>query len=857
MATIVEVTNPFEPVKSREIHQTDHETIRGWLDDHYSPGYEFPIPTVCFLNGKAAMRADWLIKKIGPGDHVEFIAQAQDPITTIIAIVIAAAAAAAAIALTPSIPTIPSLSDIPEGDPAYTLRGHRNQARPGDPIEVPYGKNRIWPSYASRPYNRYEDNDQYLYSLFCVGQGEYDIPAATVKIGDTAIANYADTTYTEYPPGSNVDLFPDSVTSVAAVAGGLELEGPNEVTDPIVGPFVVNTVGEGETTTLEIDYSLPVGLYYSNNDGGLTNRTATVKFEYREIEGDGTGTPVTGASWVAFNAGGGGQYTHTLATVHPQRFTVSESVSSGFYQVRAQRVNNADTSHRTGDTIRWDGLKCLHPDTRNYGEVTLIAVRAKANNNLNDQSRSSFNIVATRKVPTWSPGGGWAAISADRSWVWAFCDVLRSEYGPQIADSLIDLQGLYDLRNTGDFDWVFDQRTNVWEALRIIARARRGTPVMNGSQVSVVRDVSGSTPTAVFNRENIHKNSLQIHSTLYTQEEYDGVELEFIDPNNGTKEIQTYVLPELVSSDQKLQRLTIPGLNGATDCYREASFIVRSKQYLREQVSFVTGMEGLIPQYGDLIAIAHELPRWGQGGMIKSLTLVGFATYEVEFDKIPDVPTGSPYLAMRKKDGTMSAVYAATATTDPTKFTFLMLGGDVLADFETGDNVERAYWLFGEQTTYSKLCRVRRAAPNGIDSIQITAVVYSDEPYANDSGSPSAGPSPLLQEIPDLPTVAGLLVRDYPGKINRALATWEPAAGATGYVVQESTDNTNWTIVGQTQEKFFEWRINDGPLYVRVAGINLGQGTWATWNGTLGGNNNLNPVIDIPPDIDLGDLDTA
>jgi hypothetical protein len=45
-----------------------------------------------------------------------------------------------------------------------------------------------------------------------------------------------------------------------------------------------------------------------------------------------------------------------------------------------------------------------------------------------------------------------------------------------------------------------------------------------------------------------------------------------------------------------------------------------ANRYRRRMVNFRTELEGLIPTYGDLIAIAHDMPRWGESGDVVAYT---------------------------------------------------------------------------------------------------------------------------------------------------------------------------------------------------------------------------------------------
>lgn len=44
-----------------------------------------------------------------------------------------------------------------------------------------------------------------------------------------------------------------------------------------------------------------------------------------------------------------------------------------------------------------------------------------------------------------------------------------------------------------------------------------------------------------------------------------------------------------------------------------------ANRYRRRIVTFSTKLEGLIPSYGDLISITHDMPHWGIGGEVLSV----------------------------------------------------------------------------------------------------------------------------------------------------------------------------------------------------------------------------------------------
>ncbi len=65
----------------------------------------------------------------------------------------------------------------------YSLNSQQNEAKVGATIPIIYGRVRTYPALICSPYYRFEDNEEYLYQLMCVGQGKYGVDK--MLIGDT------------------------------------------------------------------------------------------------------------------------------------------------------------------------------------------------------------------------------------------------------------------------------------------------------------------------------------------------------------------------------------------------------------------------------------------------------------------------------------------------------------------------------------------------------------------------------------------------------------------------------------------------------------------------------------------------
>jgi hypothetical protein len=814
---IIEISNPFEPFNDTARH-TAHAgvSVRDWLQQQYPGFVEFDRPTICIINGDPVLRADWG-RQLNDGDIVNLVAVPGDPVTTtiLIAVVVGVAVAAIAISMMPP-PKTPGA--IPEADPVYSLTGQRNQIRLMQPIEAAYGRVRVWPSYAARAYNSYRDNDQYQYQLFCVTQGQFQFER--VSIEDTAVESFQDVETEAVQPGNLVTLFPDNVETSTEVAG-LELYGPNESSYESWREFVANSSGT-RTTRLEVDATISTGLYYANDDGGLNERTITAEWEYRQIDDNGNAV----GAWASLAS-----FSKTLKTVTPQRFTLTKTVPSGRYAVRARRTNDASDSHRVGDTLLWSSLRAFMPSTKDYGDVTMLAVAARATNNLNDQSASRINAVGTRMLPVWNKTTRtWSEPQQTRSIVWAFCDVFRSAYGGRMDDSMLDLDHLFDLDLTyssrGEyFDWVFDSKITVWEAAKTIARCGRAVPIISGSIITMVRDEPATLPVAMFTQENIVSGSFKWDITLIDDSDYDSVEIEYTEPSGWTQETVQCVMPDRAGDYP--QSIKLPGCTDRSHAYHEGMYIAARDRYIRETFTFKTGLEGHIPTFGDLIAITHDLPRWGAGGFVESIT-----GRVVDVSEPVSFTTSNHYLVFRKKDGSATGTYLVTAGDHDQQ---LILTTDLDDELFFSSATEPPMFMFGAADAWSKLGKVVSIKPGDADTIEITAESYEAVVHTFDAlAAPDSDASVTPASIPALPTVTGLRVSQLPDTLTMVQVSWSPALGAKSYVLQQSNDGVNWSLVEQLTGTSYTLPVIKGYLYLRVAGVNLGAGSWSTWEGEVG-----------------------
>lgn len=809
MTKILLISNPFQPLHEMERYECGQDmTPREWLRLHFGEEFlEFSVPTILTWNGEMIVREEWETRRFTKDDVLIFAALPGDVVTIIYAVVLLVVAVAAYLLIPdPVIPTDNTQSK----DSSYTLRGQTNKFRPNEPIEVIYGKCRHWPTYVCRPYSQYIGNEQYQYSLFCLGQGKFDIEK--IQLDDTLTSRFDEIEIEIIQPGQEIDLFESNVYTSTEVAN-IELLGPNQsgYNGP-AGPFTVND----STTTvhrLAVDISFPQGLYSVNNKGKLDSYSVELLFEYREI---GVGGGAIG-SWEVLKA-----VTVTRSDNTPQRITYSKKVPKGRYEVRGRRITNKSSSLKIQSQVRWETAKAYAKNLGVFPGVTLIAMKALATNSLNDNTSKSFNVIATRRLPTWTQVGGWTSQVATRNPIWAFCDLFRSTYGAKLTDEFLDMPKLAALAATFEtrndyFDWIFDGTTSVWEAAKMILRVGRTVPIPQGSLITAVRDVRQTLPSAIFNQHNIVKGSLSKKLAMFEFQPYDGLIVEYTEPRTWKVKEVKCVFPGSLGAN--LDRIKMPGCTNRSRAYREGMYIESRRKKQRKTVTFQTGMEGHIPTFMDLISVTHDTVRVGQGGMVisyNSTTKVMTLSEQVLFASDAIVHK----IAIRGDNGAiLGSPITCTRGPNPNQ---VILATNPTATLNFSDDRILPLYAFGVADVWGFLGKVTSIKPLDDSTVEITAVNYVASTYDNEDDEViEAIERPVITNLTS-PQVAWVTIAPVPEKVDSAFVDWLPAQGAVSYILQTSYDDgLTWNPAGNYANPPIEIGTNQATLKVRVAPFSL------------------------------------
>ncbi|WP_189611417.1 host specificity factor TipJ family phage tail protein [Pigmentiphaga litoralis] len=708
--------------------------------------------------------------------------------------------------------------------PTYTVGAQGNAARLLEAIPVLYGRFRLYPDFAAQPYVENIGNEQYLYQLFCLTQGEIEIDK--IRIEDTDITSFGEVQYEVIKPGGAVTLFPDNVVTSDAVQN-LELLAANEanVGDGWKGPYVVNPANT-EANWIAIDFSYQ-GLFYANDSGGLDALSMTFEVQAQRVDGTGAGA----GDWLAI----GGE-TLTMATDKAQVISRRYPVPPGRYQVRVRRVGDKALDSRASNTLYWAGMRAYLPSQSYYGDVTLLAMVIKATNNLNGNTARRVNVLGTRKLPVWD-GATWSEPVATRNPAWAIADAFRNTtYGRGLPDKRINLDELLRLAGVwaarGDYcDGVFDTTSTLWDAVTQIARVGRAVPMYYAGVIDVVRTEPKTIREAVFTPHNMAARSFAIDYAFPDVDAADHVVVEYTDPQTWKPAQVPCILQG--GTANKAANVQFWGITNRDQAWREGISMAAANRDQRRAVSFATEMEGNIPRYGGFVAVSHDVPQWGLSGQVEQFDPVSGLLRTSE--PLQWFGAESHYLALRRRNGSADGPYLVTPGPDEFSCVVVAAEGVRRAMYVSdGRRSEPTIYVFGPGERRGLDCVMLAAEPDEDGKVKLRLTNYAPSVHEAEQGgsAPPPAPASLLPGVTAAPVVASVSVVG--GSVNgQQTVTATAARGAERYEFEASSDNLTWALLGSATTPSISTTLSVGTWHVRARAIGAMPGPWAYWTGVI------------------------
>lgn len=478
------------------------------------------------------------------------------------------------------------------------------------------------------------------------------------------------------------------------------------------GPIAA--VPEGEVTRrLELDFFFPQGLIrYTEKNGNKRQVSVHVEIQYRDI--------TTAGAWTSLTS------TYTATSPDQMGYTRKISLPTAIRpEVRVRRIGEESTSSNKQDRVQWFGLRGrIERAPRRYQDVTVMVVYIKGSNRLSAQSQTMVSVRPTRVLPVRS-GGAWAVETPTRDIVPWVAHVART-IGYTDADlDLVELDRLDAIwKVRGDkFDLEVSTQETVLEALNTALMAGFAELTIDRGLIRPVRDEPRSVFEHMYTPQSM-VTSLTRKFTTVRPDDYDGVDVEYVDEDTWQKETVKCRLPGDVGA--KTEKVTLQGVINRDRAWRIGMRQRRRYKYQRHGYSFSTELAAMNSRYKSYCAAADDIPGYGQSAILVDFQEGNGKTLLESSEPLTWVEGASHVVGLRRPDGTLSGPWRATRV-DETRLT--VPGLDFEPDLSW--DIEPPHLLFGTTTRWCYPILIESITPEDFTA-DVEAVNYDVRVYADD-----------------------------------------------------------------------------------------------------------------------------
>ena len=510
-----------------------------------------------------------------------------------------------------------------------------------------------------------------------------------------------------------------------------------------------------------------------------------------------------------------------------------DPLSAGAYQVRLKVTGRSHDMNSTRAMVRcwWSSVTSIVHDDFRYPNIALIGIKALATDQLSGTPALKF--LKTRPyVLVWNPTTETYERAPSDNPAWAAYDVLHQCTRLQDANTgawVYEVRGIpakymiYDqFKAWADYCTAKNLKVNIelntlGEMLSVIntniAAIGRGKVIRFGTRYGCVYD-HVQQPSQMFGMGNIIAGSFH-EEFLQTSDRANCVELTYTDAaNNYNREtITIYADSYDTDAEEKTAQATFNGITSYAQAYREGMYQLYSNQYLVRTISFEANVDAIACTVGDVVLIAHDVPRWAKSGRIHEVDgdelLLPVELTEVEGDfriqyrTVNDAMYTTPVEILANKDGWCRVRLAEMNAEDPPH------EGDIfdLARAEVG----------------SKPFVVKGISRAQDFTRKIECIEYDARVYGENYDIPAPQYATADRKIKN---AAGLNAARYQymgddGSIHYRLdVSWERQSIGT-YQVYTSSDNINWNaVIGGLDAAQYSCEVDASVAYVKVVTVN-------------------------------------
>lgn len=557
-----------------------------------------------------------------------------------------------------------------------------------------------------------EGEKQYLNILYCVAEGPID-EISNIELNGNPISNYADV-QVDIRLGANTQkIIPNFNDSYADTGLAYELNDDSN--------WHTHKLDGNTAQGLELTFSFPAGLYYSNDSGGTSETWVELEAQYRKV-GD--------SDWKNIEVGRIKKNTNkSFYLVYSVR-----DLTPARYEVRARCTKKDGTSIRYANKVQWQGVTQVIYDDFEYPGKALIGIKALATDQLSGNDPSMTCLVTRKNVNVWNPATKHYEERPADNPAWATYDILHhclkiddTEGGFEYEADGVRKENIdyYAFKawaaacaNAGmAFNYLYDSAMSVWDAKDYPCRVGRGAILLMGTKFSCVYDYAG-TPVQLFTVANMKKDSFKEEFQARDQRA-NAVEISFMNKDkNYERDVLTVYGDDYDTAERNVQpvQIELMGCTSLKQAYAFGRYKLRSNKYEIRTVSFDAFVDAIACTIGDVILVQTDNTTWGTGGRIVSVN-----GKELTLDQPIDIDYSSIFVRDQDTDKIFET---AIISIDGSKVT--------VAD-ATGFSADAVY-AAGKTGKIAKMFKVL-AIEKGMDDATrtITGIEYYPELYSPDT----------------------------------------------------------------------------------------------------------------------------
>lgn len=626
----------------------------------------------------------------------------------------------------------------------YSWDDSYNKFTQGIPVPKVFGTHKITPPLISK-FIETIDNKQYWNGLYALNDGAIN-SVTNIKINDESIENFDNVTY-EIRYGHN-DQLPissfDTTKSDKSIGRKLSTS------------YVETETDGNEVTSLSATLMFPRGIFFANDQGGISAYSIKVILEYssdginwNNMAGDtlvydawymrskGTrdglysgydGSVIQYTDYIPSNAiyyGSTNRFNNNCDwyyVAHYEGFaTITANETSTFrktfkaknlspaqYQLRAKFYEAPNSSSRYGSDCYLEYITEEIGDAFIYPKTALIAIRALATDQL---SGSKPIISCVVDANSSNP-----ALVAKQM-------LLESGYSENRILPSFDEWQEHCITKGYEFNGVFDTSMTLRKALDLVGTVGRASVIQFGSKFEAIMDRAEEIPVQsfTFGMGNILKDSFK-QTFLPILDRANVIEVTYYDANLDYEPTIVEVSSGNYDSvaEENRTAITLVGCTNRSQAIKHARYMLNCNRYLTETVTLEADKDALVCKYGSIVRVSHDTPQYGFSGRLQACTLQTITLdREVTFES-----EKSYYIQVRDKHNNVLEHYINNTNETTNTLTFTT---PIEVPYEQYDN-----YAFGEVGKASKLYRVLKIGTSSDLTRKLTLLEYNEDVY-NDS----------------------------------------------------------------------------------------------------------------------------